>query len=179
MEKCISYEEHKKERKQQALWDLNHPFLAWVKSLRYLPFRFWHSCEVACLEFKSYWVRGAKGWSKMDSWWLSGYLAGIITESVKHLKENMHGYISYNNDMSDDENEARSKWVLDEIIWSFDMYHKCSLGADWDFYCEQLDPKFVEEHSKEFDVRFMTKEENKRMREGMKLFIEHYDSLYD
>jgi hypothetical protein len=102
-------------------------------------------------EIKSFIHRGLYGYANNDVWSLDYYLAKVISNSVRHLKEHLHGYPS---GLTEDEWDE----ILEKIIIGFEANIK-------------LDD--VEYNSAEH------KEKLKAFNIGMKLFVKYFNNLWD
>jgi len=169
-------------------FEIKHPILSVIKDLQYMPFRFWIKIEMFFRDIRSFFNRGRRGWDKTDVWNFNTYISKIISESLRYLKNNSLGYIDYKFGQSPSKNLKRCDNILDEIIWSFDMYYKCSNSLEYSFNMPWKKSGFTtkEEHylwvtdyEKEFNLHVLTDLEEKRMRAGMKLFLKYFDSLWD
>jgi len=120
--------------------------------------------------------RGTRGWSNEDTWGLSGYLARVLSESIRHLKENNHG-------MPIDLTEGQWIDILNKISDTFETAER--LGDNLFLIRE---PKQRERLQKSFDKlnkqykthdRCLSPKEIKRYDEGFKLFKEYFHNLWD
>jgi len=120
--------------------------------------------------------RGIRGYSNEDTWGLSEYLARVIAESVRHLKENNHGMPN---------NLTEGQWIdiLNKIINTFEIAER--LGDD--LYLLR-DPKMREKFQKTLDEgnkkfnqneRCLSPKEIRAYDEGWTLFKTHFNSLWD
>lgn len=189
-------EEWEEEHKQ---WKKNHPILNFIQYDLYWPtYRFVNSYLNPVnwyREIKWFFQRGIRGWSERDTWSYFSYNAKVNYEALKWLKKYKHGIpnqvfadIKEQRGYTDEEfNEAQKKWdsILDEMIFAFEMIKKSEYDGTIEmFYPSKDDPN---KHcldgtsfSKKYpDHYLMTKEEDDRIKNGMKLFIEHYFSLWD
>lgn len=180
----FSIEDTMKRLDERIEWDEKHPILAFFRDIPCLPYRIKITTKQTWLDIRAFCVRGRKGWHYSDVWSFDSYLSKVISQGVKHLKTHKMGYPT---GIAETEEEALKKWenILDEIIWSFDQYNKCSVG-DLSFYIpkpknetEENWKNWIDNHEKKYRIRIMSKEEDERMRNGMKLFIEYYSSLWD
>jgi hypothetical protein len=98
-----------------------------------------------------------RGWGNADTWSFDYYLAQVIRDGVKHLRANQHGIPSGICKTYTAEDQAIKEWdiVLDKIIIAFDLA------------CRNID---------DLDL---TKEEEEKMKEGMRLFTENFFNLWD
>lgn len=76
-------------------------------------------------EIKWFVHRGRHGWAPRDTWSLDDYLARVISESVKHLRDTSHGHPGDICDCVDDHHRdcnGMQRWneILDEIIEGFE-----------------------------------------------------------
>ena len=145
---------------------------------------------------KIYWFfqRGKRGWADCDTWDLYSYLARVIKGSVKHLKDSKMGTptIMFDSPKCDDPQDTRraiQKWqdILENIIWSFDMYEKVANG-DVHVYCpgqsEELNKdwaKKLEEIDKRYGmpIHYMEKYEYEKMMRGFDYLRDYFSCLWD
>jgi len=120
-------------------------------SLRYNLIRPYKILMHVYQEIKSFIHRGIYGFAKKDVWCLDYYLAIIISNSVKHLKDNHYGYPSQ---------LTEKQWasILDEITNGFKMKIK-------------MDNMVYK--SKEWE------EANMQAEKAMHLFLTYFDDLWD
>jgi len=140
----------------------------WYESVYYWFYRF-----ISDLRFffrrrlPCFFHRGKKGYSYIDTWSFDAYLCDVIIGGVRLLKDNLHGAPP---DLFDDDAENPTwKWEerLDKIIEGFEA-GKSLIDCDYMEGCyerEEWEPK-----QKVLDDKF---------NEGMKLFKEHFFSLWD
>lgn len=105
--------------------------------------------------------RGKNGWAPCDTWSLDSYLSSWMPEAVRYLKKNKNGFPS--NLSSDKEWED----ILEKIALGFEATRKQDdlvLGKE---------EGAVEEYQKKMD------DLEKVRIEGMNLFVEHYNGLWD
>lgn len=144
----------------------------------------WEWISYRPLKIKSFFQRGYRGWADEDTWGFDGYLAKVISEGCKHLKEHKHGipceYVSFKKDKSyeydekeGEEGERRWNEVLDKVIFAFDLIRQIQYDGDKEFYLGRLS----EEDRKRFNC--ITKEENDKIEEGKKLFIDNFTNFWD
>ena len=133
------------------------------------------------LNIKSFFQRGIKGWANSDTWGFDSYLSKVIYNGLLHLKKHKHGYPititpkivkDPNKDIDYDENEQNWNDIMDKMIYAFKLANDLGTG-EREFYLSKL--------SKEKQLKFkcLTKEEDKKMKMGMGLFIKHYYNLWD
>ena len=105
--------------------------------------------------------RGIRGWADSDTWDFHCYLADIITGGTKYLLENQHGYPG-----SLTEKEWDQK--LKEMIWAFEYYRDYS-----DIWYQDVCRVDSTQADKNKEIN------EKRAKEGLKIFIEHFRDLWD
>lgn len=167
----ISKLEKELDKKWSQWWYPTYHFLRygiknWLLEIKYRVPNFFH--------------RAWYGWGKADVWGLDFYLSRIIYQSLIHLKKNKQGYpitiITKNvKDPNDIDSEANQKnWdkILNKMILAFKLANDIGSGGR-EFYSPKL--------SKEKQLKFkcLTKDEDQQIKEGMKLFIKHFFSLWD
>jgi hypothetical protein len=138
----------------RAYYTLTHPWIIigyWKRQIKYA------------------WQRAFRGWDDTALWGIDSYLAKIILQLVRKLKEDNIGIpVSMFEGLPCDENYpfseesvkiAKQRWieVQDKIIEGFESYLKL------DFYPETISPK-EEEYKRKFE-------------EGFDLFREHFSIL--
>ena len=108
-------------------------------------------------EIKWFCQRGVRGYSDRDMWSMDFYLADIIPKMLRKFKSGLTGCPGQLAIHSKVE-EGMKKWeeILDKIIFAFEMYKKID-----DSECTP------------------TKEDMKKVDEGLKLFIEWLPNLWD
>jgi hypothetical protein len=101
------------------------------------------------------WQRAFRGYADCDCWSVDGYLSVIIPDMLRHLKKYSHGIPTD----KDGEQFTEQVWndVLDKIIAGFEAAKRMT----------------NDDNPQEYDIDFLIFEE------GMKLFNEHYFSLWD
>jgi hypothetical protein len=142
------------------------------------------------LRFKSYFIRGKKGWAPMDTWSFDYYLSPIIRDALTHLKKNNHGY------PGSLDNQEEWEVILEKIIWTFDACEKIQ-KSDWYmlprenyimsngklYYKDNTEYEELRKNYEEIAVKYnnhvMTDEELLKYEEGWRLFKEYYFSLWD
>lgn len=120
--------------------------------------------------------RGRRGWADGDSWSIDSHLSKIIPEMIDRLKDNDHGIpmaflgeSSMKEDgiwvwsVSDEEASANWNKALDKIADGFRATEKFK--------------EYVYKNKEDYDAK--EAECDKRFREGMALFTEHFGSLWD
>jgi hypothetical protein len=153
-------------------------------------------------EVKWFIQRGKRGWADRDVWSLDYYLNGWMPEALRHLKKTKHGtpmsmfpsepeYIKPCGNPTDAAHEiAIARWdaTMDKMIAAFEASRRMDEGL----YEDELGayplrrPKGVskEDWKKVGDDRYkasrlLEERDQKIFEEGMKLFVEHYRSLWD
>ena len=135
--------------------------------------------------------RGKRGWSVRDVWGYDFYLAKIISEGLKHLKENGKGIPTYKKGKSDEKAIKEWKNILDTIIKTFETAMKIANGDYhyipskkflWKDYksmikiCADINKKYPNDLPKQ---KAMTKRESLEYEKGFNLFKEWFFALWD
>lgn len=112
-------------------------------------------------EIKWFIQRGIRGWSEFDAWDLHCYLLKIMKEGTEYLRKYQHGYPA---------SLTEEKWQkkLDEMIWSFQY-----LLDKEDIWGQDYYRVGEEQANKNKEIN------EKRAKEGLKVFIEHFRDLWD
>lgn len=114
-------------------------------------------------KIKWFFNRGKNGWAVEDTWNFELYLADVISQGVRHLKE-------HNNGTPDPFSHEEWNEVLEKIASGFEAAK------------EQEDIEIKDtETSSEYHLAWKEKWnylEEKRL-EGMNLFIKHFHALWD
>lgn len=133
-----------------------------------------------------YWLkysiqRAFRGYADCDVWNVDGYLCEIMPSMIKQLKEKTHGYPSHLS--SPEEWET----ILNKIILGFEAGKKLINTDNWALNEEckittssnKVD--FTNPWTKEQIEHFknLDRIDSKNFDEGMKLFAEHFFSLWD
>jgi hypothetical protein len=145
----------------------------WYDYIRYYGFYIWWNW-ITDLKWKipNTIQRAYRGWGHADTWDFDRYLANVIRDGIKHLKNCQHGiptdiYEKYRNDVLLDQNEAEflalKEWneILDKIVYGFD----CASLISGDSYLELSH----EERNQAENAYY----------EGMDLFKEYFFNLWD
>jgi hypothetical protein len=124
-----------------------------------------------------FWQRGMRGWSEQDVWDFDDYLSRIIVGGVSTLrrtKRSVPGTLTIGR-LGDEDipfSVARVRWdsILQKIIEGFTARQ---MLARLEYYVNDIETG-VPSLDHALFLKLMMKSE-----EGMKLFVEHYDSLWD
>lgn len=129
-------------------------------------------------KIRRFWQRGVRGWANSDCWSLDYSLAKVITDTVKYLRDNSHGYPT---------GLTPAKWraILDKIIYTFEISQKISednlyLIEDnkerqkWQKTLKNIKRKHGPNGSRCMSIR-----EIKKYNEGWENFREFYHNLWD
>lgn len=112
--------------------------------------------------------RNTRGYASDDVGDFDKYLSYIIFNGVKELKECIgHPTCLKNKKEWDD--------ILDTISFAFEMKYKNIIG-DTEYI--HTDDEDLKEFYNKYDIHIITKEEDKRIKKGMKLFIKYFDALW-
>lgn len=181
----------------EKLWIKNHPILHIINEIwdffyysinrvyNNLIFFFKH-------EISGFVHRGLYGWAKHDTWSFYSYHAKVCRDSIKHLKNNIHGYptLMFEDNMETDKNgnptkksdeKCSKKWeeILDNIIYAFDMHVKESEGEIEFYYEGYTNTPHAQELYKKHNLKGLTKEEQEKVELGMQYFVKYYRCLWD
>lgn len=109
---------------------------------------------------KWFFMRAKNGWAPCDTWSLDAYLSSWMPEALRYLKKNRNGFPS---------NSSDKEWedILEKMALGFEASRKqddIELGKG---------EGAVDEYKKKMD------ELEAIRKEGMNLFVEHYDALWD
>lgn len=103
--------------------------------------------------------RGKRGWADCDVWSIDGYLSSILPDMLQRLRDTTHGYPI---DMTEGEWDR----ILQEMILGFKAHQSLA----------QLD--FFDDVSNRIDNAKLDCLE-KQKEHGMKLFVKHFNDLWD
>jgi len=139
--------------------------IEWVREIRYQT-----------LKLRSFFVRGWRGWSGMDTWSLDHYLARTIGPALRHMAEHAHGHplwvIEEYNLLDPDDHavalEAWKSWLIDKAEW-FEWYAADEIGFTLDMSAEQKS-QLLDFHEKKLDTFKLL---------VLPDFARHFDSLWD
>lgn len=183
--KTYSSEEFDQWIKNRDNWRKKHPVLAFLKDTWYWPGRFYQKLKDLKRDFISFFQRGYRGWAVPDTWWWDSYNAKVQRDVIKHLRDNKTGIpgdFCYDSEKKQEipweEAEKAFNAVLDKIIYAFDMIVQLSDGK-LEHYCPTATEQWKQDFEKKFETRFITKEENDKIKEGLRLYAEHYFCLSD
>jgi hypothetical protein len=125
------------------------------------------------------WHRAFHGWGYADTWNLDAHLASVIYESLVYLKAHRYGtpivlknWKDPNGEEESEENEKMWKVIEDEMIYAFKLAKEIGMG-EREFYLPGMDNKFRKE------LKPLTRDENRKMRKGMLLFVKYFFNLWD
>ena len=152
-----------------------HPVYYFFQGLYYRIYRF---IERIPLNVKTFVQRGKRGWANSDTWGFDYYLAKVIYEGVRHLKENINGMPN---------NLTEGQWIdiLNKITDAFGFAHRMTKNElyliknkrkrkEWQKDLDEINKKY-----KSLNSRCMTNKEIKAYEEGWKLFKEYFFDLWD
>ncbi len=173
----ISYKQMKKNMAKERKWDKKHPILAYLRDLKYVPYRLNSARRDLILSIKSFIQRGKRGYSNSDTWCLCYYLSDTIAKSVRHLKEHNNGYPN---------GLTEGKWtdILNIIADAFEFSRRCSDGELYLIRNERKRKqwqKTLDKVNKECDCRdrCMTEKEIQLYDKGWELFKKYFHNLWD
>lgn len=143
------------------------------------------------------WQKATRGWSDRDSWNLDYFYADLIERSLREYKENRMGSPELPK-RDEDGNIVRDKegWPvpvdnphqvwdekLEKMVWAFDKAKKVARGDlqfdDPGVFGERWNESYKTSVNIFGEDNVMTKEEIKKMKEGMDLFTKHFFALWD
>ncbi len=161
---------------------------------------FWDNPRDLIDNIKWFIQRGKRGYSDRDLWDLQHYITGVMINSLKDLKGQLHGYPCGQNNVQsiqtdDKEEPGMTEWkgIIDEIIWTFETIRKIN-EHDWYMVNDERSRKRMEKFvisMNEPDENplfseipqtkhyLMTKAENKRYKEGWKYLQQYWFDLWD
>ena len=132
-------------------------------------------------EIKWFFQRGYRGWADCDIWSFDTYLSKVIYSGLIRLKEKQNILPTLHSGITEEDAQKEWDFIMNEVIYAFKMWHRCA-NSDAEFWYpdnngEHALKPIVEE--KYPDIYLMSKEDDARMKNGMKLFIEHFGSFWD
>ena len=156
-------EELKQKWAEEEAYRLEHKLIAFFEDVR--DFFRWTIPRVLNdwrYEVKWAYQRVVRGYDDSAKWSLNGYITDIALPCLVSMRDNMHGCPGYLADGTTVE-EGMKKWreILNKMIFSFELMHEEEYG------------NYVNRTSEEWE------EWNKKVKEGLHLFVEHYHSLWD
>jgi len=201
-EEPITCKSLREKRKQEEEWNKAHPLRAKLNYIWWwIRYGIWSKIEDIPLNVKTFVQRGKRGWAESDVWGFHRYLADVIPEGLRWLKENKHGVPSefcWDKETGKEIpfEEADKKWeeVLDKMLKGFDIIEKLDEGeilfmsyTEWDDetykeLCELVNKwqKDSDPHTREIMAKHvMTKEEAKEYEESFRLLGKHFLTLWD
>lgn len=130
-------------------------------------------------DIRAFIQRGRRGWSNSDIWGFSDYLSKILKEGLLHLKDHHCGYPG---------NMTEGEWIdiLNKMIDSFQLANEICNGDV--IYIATKVPSFDKEYLRAIELtkgedpvvrKVLNYKEAVEFEEGMKLFVEHFFSLWD
>lgn len=193
--------EMKESRKKRGAWSKKHPILNFFQSCHYEIGWKLQIPGDTYRNIKYFIQRGKRGYSDRDVWGLQHYMTDVMINSLKDLKGQLHGYPCGQNNVQsiqtdDKEEEGMIEWkrILDEIIWTFETITKIN-DHNWYMVDDERSRKRMEKFVKSMnepeddplfpeipqktDHYLMTKEENKRYKQGWKYLQQYWFSLWD
>jgi len=149
-----------------------------LNNLQYYGFYIWFNW-LSDLKWKipNYFHRAWYGWGKADTWNFDYYLSKVIYQGLLWLKFHQHGYPATYNPKThrNDYNEKRWDEIMNKMIYSFRMVKEIEEG-NREFYLKGIEKKDINLFKK---LNCLSKEEAKKMREGLNLFSKYYFCLWD
>jgi hypothetical protein len=169
-----------KGHKKEVQFKTNYPILWFLREVYYWFYRLWHN-RISQWPKETKWFiqRGKRGWADCDIWSFDGYLSEVIWKGLKKLQKIQHILPTWKPGIKEEDAKKEWDYILNEMIWAFQSWDLACNGhyEFWFAGRSQIYEKTMME--KYPDYHFMTEEEDKRMRNGMKLFIENFGSLWD
>lgn len=133
----------------------------------------WHA-------LKNFYSRGRRGWGTQDWWNLDSYLAGWLPDALRHLAEKEHGHpckiigpdgeTIYLLDYDPDANEEVETGGDGMEVWKATLNRMADGFAAW---------KLLSEYGWTHDESEAERELERMRDEGLKIFINNYESLWD
>lgn len=150
--------------------------------------------------------RASRGWADCDTWSLDSYLSEWLPDALRHLKKHKHGTpcsmyepgelntvqpdgCTWAGEAGDE--RASKKWdaAMDKMIEGFEALNRANDGLyEKELGPYPLEPDWIENMnkpwSKEKEERFrrsqeLEKADMAKFKEGVALFVEHFQSLWD
>lgn len=201
LDKAKPWEEWEAERKA---WKESHPIQHWFKQNIYYPiYRIPSRIEDFIDSVRWFIQRGKRGYADCDIWQFDTYLAKMIFEGARKIKEIKHGvpmiYFKPCDRGYKDGNfseavmeraDKRFDYVLDEIAWTMAQYHRCHydgnllIPADGKYYSQAMLKKMLkfcenmnENPDREYEV--ISRKDYERYLNGWKLLTHYFCTLND
>ena len=174
--------------KKRKLFQKKHPIRYRLEEIYYFCIRQLRKIPQAIREVKWFFQRGKRGWSNSDTWEFDTYLAKVISEGIKHLKEINHGLPTYDEGKS--ELEAINEWdcILNTIHYTFVTAEDISKGSVVYIPSKLFTKKRYDELVKSMEDGFvkyktyhhvLTLKEIQEYEKGWEYFKEYFHSLWD
>lgn len=123
-----------------------------------------------------YFQRAVRGWGNSDTWNLDNYLSKVISQSVFHLRENVHGY------PTDLKNLRQWKSILMKIVYTFHTSRRIG-DTLWYIPSNKWTRKKYNATKQQFKnckhLKIMTKKQVLKYEEGWMLFQKYFRNLWD
>ena len=157
----------KKNKNKKNIEDEMHDFDSeikikwWEKRIYYPLWRKWRWFKNIPRELLWFIQRGKRGYADCDVWSLDGYLCSWLPSALRKLKKISHGY-------PDGDVKSMGEWkeILEKTSRGFEAVTKLDDAICSKKYNTKL------EKSKRIKLQ-------KEIDEGMKLFVKHFQSLWD
>lgn len=172
-EKGLPYEDFMKKIEEKAKWIKNHPFLSAPESISdFFRYTIPVSLNDAKHEIKWAWQRVFKGYDDPSVWSHHSVMAKTTTKILRELAENKVGCPMDLYDSKKKKDECH-KWknILIEMAEGFEA---ATAIDNMDYFTEGVSGKY---DKKESDKKRKILE--KKFDKGMKLYHDHYFSLWD
>ncbi len=145
--------EYKKAIRKENIWRKKHPILAWFKGLRYLPYKVKRICfDEPKMATKHGFQRMFRGYDDIAYWGLYDHVTEVCIPVLKFYKSrDAAGY------PAGFKNKGEWNKILEKMIKSFELIKKDEFGFS----------------QKEW------KKKDKIIKEGLHLFAEHFQNLWD
>ncbi|MCH7604933.1 hypothetical protein IID24_03025 [Patescibacteria group bacterium] len=132
----------------------------------------------------NYFQRATRGWADSDAWNLYSWHAKVTREMLAKIRRDGISYATTKNAQGKYEsNKKRWDLYLRKMEKAFAYAEKIGVGDLEIYYLRHFNTKrgiaFRKKMKKKCNCVYMTKEQDKEMKEGFKLFYEHYFSLWD
>ena len=153
-------------------------FIAWR-----VP-RFFMETKYHPKRVKRFFQRAIRGYDDATWWCLGSSTIDFVLPNLRILRDNFTGYpagLHVESVSTEEDDEGSKQWraMLDEMIFAFDMLRQIDNHDIPQIRCpenEEINQRFLEEGHYE---RLPTEEEYKRMKEGLKLFMDNILTLWD
>lgn len=143
--------------------------IKWYEKIYFWFYRRYYAVVGLPREIKWLFKRAFLGYADCDVWGLDDYLASWLPQAIRHLKKNQTGcpqslYKKYGE-------KGHREWqkVLEKMALGFESHTKIS---NLEYVVWAKDNKVKKIDRKKY------RQLEKQMKEGLKLFVEHYQGLW-